>query len=228
MRLSKQKTPLARLRVMLTKTIEVPARGKKRAGQMIKKRVPLSQKDIAEWLGLSVFAVQSIETGRGKLTIQNAEIIMHQTGVDFRWLLNKKSSPYPITLSGRRHTQNDFERAQANLKTTGLTSLKAQRALPEFTASIATILLHACKRGERNKGGESEEIDFYIAKLRNAIREIMSTFPQKPDADLSQWIDMRETSHRAHDLQPMLNEWDEQLLKIAVEKRQRWQQAARK
>ena len=140
MRPSKQKTPLARLRAMLT--IEV--------GPKEKMRVPLSQKDIAGWLGLSVYNVQSIETGRVRLTEQNAELIARQTSVDPDWLLAGDPAKPPITWDGKPFSQDCFDLQQIQLSTRPRGEVGHWLVCLSFVqnaAMVAEILLSAAEQG---------------------------------------------------------------------------------
>jgi hypothetical protein len=213
MRPSKLKTPLAKLRAMLK--IQTGEITKKRTGQTVKTFAPLSRQDVAGWLGCGVDNISSIESGRVKLTSENAEIILQQTGVSMKWLLGIYNNTHPINLAGERYTQTDFERAQKAIKRPAMPALKAQMIFAENVGWLATILLCAC---------QCDEIDRYTSKLRSALADIFHSFPKEtPVVDFRQFINLTEGwSVTDHDnplkalqkFYPMLVKFDKELLKI--------------
>lgn len=212
MRLSGQKTPLAKLRAMLKKEIQVPKQGKKCAGQFETKLVRLSRDDVAGWLDCGVDNISSIESGRVKLTEENAEIIELQTGASSKWLVGKDSSPVPISFFGSRYQQKHFDRAQAGIKRTGYPVLRAQAEFKAGVAALATILLHACKRGE---------IDACASKLWASFRDFFVMFPKsEPFVDFGKFIDQSIVKLETPDFKPLLDEWEKQLICIAAQRQQ--------
>lgn len=212
MRPSLQKTPLAKLRATLR--IHTNDKTMKRSGRSEKIYSRISRQDVANWLGCKVDNISSIESGRVKLTPENAAIIMQQTGASLQWLLGIDPTPYPINIAGRKYTQADFERAQATLKHPSLPALKAQKAFAENVGFLATILLCACK---------SDEIDRCESKLRGALSEILHSLSEKPLVDFSQFIDAsfgfgiedhKDPIQTLKKFYPMLAQWDKELAKI--------------
>lgn len=195
MRPSKLKTPLAKLRAMITiRTAD---------GH----RVKLSRQDVAEWLGCGVDNISSIESGRVKLTHENAEIILAHTHANLGWLLGINKSPFPVNFAYRKFTQKDFDDAQINLARPTLPALKAQYELASSLGIIATILLNAVKK---------DRLSLYASRLRHKLYEIASEFPPGKDfVNLSHFIDTSHgTTVKGHDFRPLLKEFERQLLQI--------------
>jgi transcriptional regulator with XRE-family HTH domain len=62
----------------------------------MRETLALTQEDLAQMIGKSVAAIQSIETGRLKLSKSLAAKISNATGADYSWLLrNDLSAPMP-------------------------------------------------------------------------------------------------------------------------------------
>jgi hypothetical protein len=198
---SLKKTPLAILR----SKIKITTDGKK-IGTL--KELPLSQKDIARWLNCSIFNVQSIESGRVRLTRENAWILMMQTGAHADWLMGKIPGE-PINFQGVSYQQKDFDRAQADKSRASTAAGKAQFEFAESVASIATILLRAFKRGE---------IDFYATKLRYALRQMLSQFPNEKFVDFSNTFDSLKGTSSGHDFSPMVNKWNQEIWAVVGSK----------
>ena len=162
MRPSKLKTPLAKLRAMLK--VQTGEKTKKRTGQTLKTYAPLSRKDVADWLGCGVDNISSIESGRVKLTEENAEIIALKTGVSIDWLLAGDVSKPPVKLNwtdGSRkkpygegrympYTQKDFDERQKSLSRSDSNGdLEHARITVAFScAKIAAILARGLERGK--------------------------------------------------------------------------------
>ena len=122
-------------------------------------RAKLSRQDVADWLGVGVDNVSSIESGRVRLTRENAQIIMQQTGASLKWLRGEVDSS-PVHWSGRAYQQKHFDEAQRQIKSPSLPALKAQRALAETVGQVATILLRAVQH---------DEFERYAAKMKRSV-----------------------------------------------------------
>ena len=117
-------------------------------------RVFLGEKQpaFAELIGCSVHSLQSIETGRLKLSEPLARRISTETGVHLRWLL-ENNLKVPIVKAGFgrtwTYTRSDYECAQAS-KTIGVDKLTEQISedyAASFYAQIRAILSSAAKAG---------------------------------------------------------------------------------
>jgi transcriptional regulator with XRE-family HTH domain len=74
------------------------------------------QEAFAKLIGCSVHTLQSIETGRLKLSEDLAWRMSGATGVHFRWLMDNNLSAKFASASGGRYSKSEFERVQANKK----------------------------------------------------------------------------------------------------------------
>ena len=190
---------------------------KKRSGKTVKTYAPLSRQDVAGWLACGVDNVSSIESGRVKLTGENAQIIMQQTHISLKWLCAGDPSN-PIHFTGRPYEQKHFDEAQRQMKDPSLPALKAQRELANGVGLISTILLRAV---------QLNEFELYASKLRNTLRDIFQRFPKtQAYVDLSRSIDMAGGTSLGDGesqrmMKPMLDEWDSQLLRVVDFNRRR-------
>jgi transcriptional regulator with XRE-family HTH domain len=77
--------------------------------------IGLRAKELADVLGCSVPTINSIETGRLKLSEAMAKRMVHETGISLAWLLNGDVSAPPIAeWGGEPFTAETFEWRQAN------------------------------------------------------------------------------------------------------------------
>jgi hypothetical protein len=129
-----------------------PMASRDRKGNSVTIRVPLSQKDVAEWLGCSVHNVQSLETGRGKLTSENVNLIVEQTDINPVWLLMGNPEETPFDTSGHPFTQKTFDEQQKRLGTEkGDAEIQAKLATMGFAESTSLLSLVMLKAHERGK-----------------------------------------------------------------------------
>jgi transcriptional regulator with XRE-family HTH domain len=75
--------------------------------------------DFADLVGLSLSAVEKLETGRLKLSEQVAGRISFETGVSEKWLLARKSDAWPVTDSGRPFSQDTYSATRTNIEKWG-------------------------------------------------------------------------------------------------------------
>ena len=128
----------------------------------------MTQKELADLLDCSVDTVQSIETGRLRISENMARKISHATAVNLNWLLDDDVTKPIINHYGTPYTKANFEERQAQL-------VKCER-LPDADdaawvilevgtnfAKVAAILL---------RGVERSEFDTYLYRLRKALREV--------------------------------------------------------
>jgi hypothetical protein len=207
---SDKKTPLAVLRVMLTVPAEHKGRFLKRKGHYEVERVMLPVSTVAAWLNVKPSHVRCIERGKPgyPLTRENAEIIQQNTNVNLSWLLGRKTKN-PINILGLPYCQNDFDRRQASVQSPIWPALRAQEELKAGVAWLATIYFHAYKRGE---------IETYASKVRNAFREIFSTFPKDETVvGFGKFVDQTITQfgQLEFELNPLLKKWNDELNQVA-------------
>ena len=196
------------MRNMLTREIAA----KDRKGRGIKKRVGLSQQDIADWLGCSVFNIQSIETGRVRLTEENAEILQLKTGCSAAWLLGTETTN-PVSFYGAPFSRRVSERAQSlGFPPTGGPS-RLQLALKETLPLLANVLLHAL---------DCDDLCLYKTKTRRALETILGQMPQKPRTDLRRLVDFSSTDEKTPDWGPLFQELKRQALKICERNMKAW------
>lgn len=191
---------------MLTVPVEHKGRFLKRKGHYEVERVTLPVSTVAKWLGVKPGHVRCIERGKSgyPLTRENAEIIEQNTGVNLEWLLGKDTKR-PISILGSRYKQEDFDRRQASVQSPVWPALRAQEELKAGVAWLATIYFHAYKRGE---------IETYASKVRNAFREIFSTFPKNETVvGFGKFVDQTGTTFGALEAQlnPLWKNWDHEL-----------------
>jgi hypothetical protein len=89
---------------------------KKTTVAVLRSIIGLKAKCFADVLGCSEATVNSLETGRLKLSEAMAQRIFHETGVSLPWLLNGDVSALVVTGRGEPFTAETFERAQAEKK----------------------------------------------------------------------------------------------------------------
>jgi hypothetical protein len=223
---SEGKTTLAVLRSKLT----VPKR--KGDWRYNGERVPLSVKDVADWLNVTPDCVRCIERGRPgyPLTEENAEIIAHQTGVSLEWLLagdvfkpiiNSCGEPYifePIITiikrgkqRGKLIKQDDFTaRQKALLHLDASRDVEhARMTLAGSCAKIAAIIVRGLE------DGQPVETAY---KLNKALR---SVFLDKCDNPVYlQYIPATQSNGRP-DFSPLLFVFESRLREIQLRKHRR-------
>lgn len=148
MRHSLQKDNVARLRVLI---------GEKQEG-------------FAKLIGCSVHTLQSVETGRLKLSEELARRISAATDVDLNWLRQNDLTAEPcVANSTFPYTRSTFENAQAQrqLGTPDLIATLAPEYLLAFYGQLRAIISGAAKRGE---GG------VVIWKLRRFIEDLRQDY----------------------------------------------------
>jgi hypothetical protein len=69
--------------------------------------------EMAEMLGKSLGAINSVESGRLKLSPALAKKMWHETGISPTWLLNGDPTAPPVSADGQPFTSATFRRAQA-------------------------------------------------------------------------------------------------------------------
>jgi transcriptional regulator with XRE-family HTH domain len=186
----------------------------------LNKSEKIDQQEFAGKIGCSVHTLQSIESGRLKLSEKLAHSISRETDVDVAWLLKNNRKAPIVRFFDTPYTFEDYERAQASKAPEFMEMLSADYAVA-FYAQLRAILSSAAKRGRA-------DIALYrVAKvLENCRRDFghdkellpprTRQFSKRPDnlpslkhwqvesgiRLFSEWIRDRERS-AAHDL-PLL------------------------
>ena len=171
---------------------------------------PLSVHRVAEWLGDSPQNVQSIESGRGKLTRENAELISNQTAANIGWLLAGNPAN-PVDWYNNPYTPAAFKQRQAELtqrkNDRKLAALLTQTHFAKATAMIAAILRRAFQNGKEDIGA---------LRLIEALRPLYSgaiETRQDPNNFVASFIACRHTIIRP-DLKPILDTWEAHFQKM--------------
>lgn len=117
---SKKKTTVAVLRTLLGLTVE----------------------EFAKLIGKSLTTVNSLETGRLKLSEKTAHTISQETGVEMHWLLKSKPKEKPYVFDesdglNRPYTKEVFEIAQARKKVEAPIEHNPDRLLVSALQSVA-------------------------------------------------------------------------------------------
>ena len=153
MRPSKLKTPLAVLRSMLTEGEKQKSVRNSKTGDFEPDMVPapLSVGSVAKWLDCSPENIQSVESGRVKLTQERAELFSNQTAAHISYLLSGNPSN-PIDWYNRPYTPAAFMERQAELKRRKndrkFAAHLVQVYLAKGTAILAATLLRAFQDGK--------------------------------------------------------------------------------
>jgi len=117
---------------------------------VLRLKLGLGQKELADLVECSRPTIQSIELGRLPLSDKLADRVSRETGVDLAWLKNNNVKKPPLDYEGYRYTRDVFERVQADsaMKDEHMSDAIARLALVMHTARLAGLLLAAYKSGE--------------------------------------------------------------------------------
>ena len=87
--------------------------------QWVREELGLSQRQLAELIGTSIFTIQSVETGRVRVSKKNAARLSAATGAPAAWFrANKLAPPLPDTAKLRAHFEH-FDEAQQGVSAEG-------------------------------------------------------------------------------------------------------------
>jgi len=207
MRPSKLKTPLAVLRSMLTDGEVETSKRNTKTGDFERVRVPapLSVERVAEWLGCSPQNVQSIESRRGTLTLEKAELISRQTGINIGWLAGDEPTKPPVDWGQNPYTQETFNRQQAELKRRqqdrAFAAHLVQVNLAKGTAILAATLLRAFQDGNDDVAALR-----VIDTLRGLYCNVDKTGTDR-NGLVGSYLACRHKKNRP-DLKPILDIWE--------------------
>ena len=117
---------------------------------VLRLKIGLGQKELAELVECSRPTIQSIELGRLELSDKLADRIARETGVALAWLKNNDVKKRPLDYQGAPYTREVFDRVQADsaMKDEYMSDAIARLALVMHTGRVAGLLLSARKRGE--------------------------------------------------------------------------------
>lgn len=108
----------------------------------------LNQAGFANDIGLKLSTVQNVESGRAKLTEEQARQVAAATFVDLAWLLSDGPPCDPVMTSGAPYTRNQYENARAQ-NAAGSSPEFVVQMLPDYAASfygqLRAILSSAAK-----------------------------------------------------------------------------------
>ena len=111
-----------------------------------------TQAEMAGLLEYSLPTIQSIETGRLKLSERLACKISDETGIELAWILGRNSAAWPKDVRGEPFTLETFERHQsagpAGQVPTIPTAVEWTRVATANCSRLLAILLRAYKTGE--------------------------------------------------------------------------------
>jgi transcriptional regulator with XRE-family HTH domain len=147
---------------------------KKNRVQWTRKQLRLSQGRLAELIGTSIYTVQSMETGRLKVSEKNANRLSALTGIDPAWFrADKLTPPLPSATKVRKH----FNAAQQG----AWKGKYLGRLLPWMFVNQLALLAQAVanKHGEYAACREAGFID----ALTTAGLKILATIKQPEERD---------------------------------------------
>lgn len=110
--------------------------------------IGLRAKELADVLGCSVPTINSIETGRLRLSETMAQRICHETGIPLRWLLAGDLSALPMGRDGKPYSAASFEAHQSRKQRADkLPPVRFAIDFANFAGRLRDILAAANKAG---------------------------------------------------------------------------------
>ena len=170
---------------------------------VLRLKLGLGQKELADLVECSRPTIQSIELGRLELSDKLADRIARETGVDLTWLKNNNVKKPPLDYEGSPYTKEVFERVQANaaVEDEHTSDAIVRFALVMHTSRLAGLFLSAHKRGE---------VSLCSYKLAKAMDDLEARFG-KVRLDLLSKGPVKVTSREKFDLQRIADLVDERL-----------------
>jgi hypothetical protein len=134
---------------------------------------------------VSLPAIQSIETGRLRLSNKLAERISFETGIGAEWLTRDNLSRKPVDFLGTPYEKSTFETMQAEKQGMAATLFRNHKALTlHFTANVVSIAAIMAKAFQTKKGAICH------FKLQQALGDITSELGITPsDTDHESLMD---------------------------------------
>lgn len=135
--------------------------------QWVRQQLKMTQLQFAEATGVGFFSLQSIESGRARLSEKNAYLLTKATNIRPEWFLANKLEPVPDPTELKKH----FERAQES----GI-DLYPARLLPRMIVlrftylQIALAKKHVSYAGFRHSGLQ-DRLGKMNLKLLNTIKD---------------------------------------------------------
>jgi transcriptional regulator with XRE-family HTH domain len=122
---------------------------------VLRQELDLTVEEFAKLIGKSLTTVNSLETGRLKLSEETAFRIQQETGVEMSWLLKGKSKEKPYIFDGgldRPYRKEDFEITQAQKKASAQIEGNPDRFLIDALKSV-TEWISICTAARRTGKG---------------------------------------------------------------------------
>jgi len=137
---------------------------KKTTTAFLRSIVGVKVEEFASILGVSVASINSVESGRLKLSALMMKRLTHQTGISLKWLADGDLNAKPMTGTGEEFTRQTFERAQA--------SKVHFDKVPEFIFGSQFVGFAARLRAILSSANQSDNFalaDYKVGKLVDAL-----------------------------------------------------------
>lgn len=123
---------------------------KKHTLAVLRRIIGLNQTEMAELMGCSKAAVQSIELGRLKLSDKLLEAVVLKTGISPKWLLDGDPEMPPVTTDGKtKFTQDFYQKNTLSHEAGGAFSkIGAEEGFKNGVRELAIIFAAAYAKGE--------------------------------------------------------------------------------
>lgn len=156
------------------------------------------QEMLAELLDCSLGIIQSVESGRVRLSEKLAQRAAFETGVSVEWLLKNDTTAPPVDHAGNPFTKETYERHR----------VESSRPKEEDLEHVNTVLTKTLTRAAALLDVSRRKGNFYVCafKLHQALDQLehdVTGGPLKNTMVAMSWIDAKPTE-ASPDLKPLL------------------------